>query len=116
MTMGAPRKEIDYVELEKLVEMQATEVEIASFFDVTDKTLNARIKEQYNMTFSEYKTLKGGKGKISLRQMMWQSAKKGNTNMQIFLSKNMLGMADKQEIKTDEKKSVEITFVEDADD
>ena len=36
------------------------------------------------------------KGKASLRKKMWDKAiKKDNTNMQIFLSKNVLGMSDK---------------------
>jgi hypothetical protein len=41
-------------------------------------------------------------GKASLRRMQWVSAKKGNTIMQIFLGKNILGQKDLIETKKDD--------------
>lgn len=41
------------------------------------------------------------KGKTKLRHLMWESAKKGNVAMQIWLSKNLLGYTDKVEQVTE---------------
>ena len=114
--MGAPRKEIDYALLDKFCEMQCTQEEIANFFNIDADTLNARVKEEYEMTFSDYFAKKRGTGKMSLRRMQWTSAAKGNIAMQIFLGKNLLGQADKQEVKTDGDIKLKIKFEdEDAD-
>ena len=111
-SVGNHYKEVDFEELEKLVEMQCTLEEIASFFDVHKDTISNRIKEQYDMGFSTYKALKGTKGRIHLRKLQWKSAEKGNTNMQIFLGKNMLDQSDKQEIKTEGDTTIKVSLLD----
>lgn len=98
-------KEIDESELEKLCMLQATGEEIASWFGISVDTLERRVVELGYNTFAEYFNEKRGKGKISLRRSQYQTAMgdrangiPANVTMQIWLGKQYLGQADKQEI------------------
>ena len=113
--MGAPRKPIDFDEMAKLAQMQCNLGEVASFFDVDPETIKRRVKEKYNLTFTDYKALKGAKGLTSLRQMQFAAAKRGNFSMLIHLGKNMLGQSDKHDITTDGKKTIHVRFTENED-
>ena len=93
---GRPRKEIDYKIFENLCFLQCTKSEICSALSVDNNTLDRRIKEHYKDNFSNtYKKFSEG-GKISLRRLLWDHAKKSAATA-IFLSKNMLGMRDQPE-------------------
>lgn len=95
---GAPKKDIDWNEVEKLCAMQATQEEIADWFYISVDTLNIRCKELYGKTFSEYFKQKRTRGKISLRRAQWLKAITGeNTSMQIWLGKQWLGQKDQVE-------------------
>ena len=110
--MGAPRKEIDYDQLEKLCRIQCTEEEIAGFFDVSIETLNTRVKEKYGCTFLEYNKRCSQFGKCSLRRELFKKAQGGNVPILIWLSKQYLGMRDKHEHEYDDDNftPVKITF------
>ena len=93
--MARPKKyNIDPKEVEKLASFGCSNTEIASFFGCS-KDL---ISKSYSTNVSKGKD----KGKIRLRQLLWKSAERGNVAMQIWLSKQYLGMTDKQEITTTE--------------
>ena len=94
---GRPRKEIDKVQFEKLCALQCTLLEICSFFDVTDKTLDSWCKRTYKMSFSEVFAIKREAGKISLRRAQFKLAEK-NAAMAIFLGKNVLKQKDTTDI------------------
>lgn len=98
MPAGAPRKEIDWKEFDKLCALQCTEQEIADWFEMDTNTLELRIREVYDLKFSELFRQKRGRGKIALRRMQMQTAEKGNPTMQIWLGKQYLGQTDKNEI------------------
>lgn len=85
--------EIDKKAFEKLCQLQCTINEFCDFFDVTDKTLSTWCKRVYGLNFSEIFLKKRGKGKISLRRMLWNLGEK-NAAACIFLAKNHLGMKD----------------------
>ena len=92
---GRPKKyDIDKDQVEKLAALGCTNSEIASFFGCS--------KDLISKSYSTDVSKGQDKGKIRLRQMLWKSAEKGNVAMQIWLSKQYLGMSDKQEIKTSE--------------
>lgn len=97
--MARPRKEFDVDQFEKLCQIQATEQEIANWFDMTDDTLNARCKETYGKCFSDTYKKYSDTGKMSLRRKQVQIALNGNVTMLIWLGKQMLGQSDKQEQK-----------------
>lgn len=87
---GRPKKEIDYNAVEKLASIQCTQEEIASFLDVSVRTLT-RDKEFCRL----YK--KGmDNGKMSLRRHQWKLAERYPA-MAIFLGKQYLGQTDKVE-------------------
>lgn len=93
-----PIKEIDFNELDKLIGIQATAEECASWFDVSVDTIDRRLRENFGMSFAEYSKQKKGKGKISLRRRQMQAALDGNTTMLIWLGKQYLGQSEGGEI------------------
>ena len=94
---GRPRKEIDYKIFENLCFLQCTKSEICSALGIDEGTLDKRLKEHYKESFSViYKKHSEG-GKISLRRMLYEHAKK-NPATAIFLSKNLLGYRDQPEV------------------
>lgn len=95
MKTGRPRIEIDLEELRKLCELHCTDEEIASWLGVSVDTIADR-KRRDDEFLGVYK--KGfADGRMSLRRLQWESAKKGNITMQIWLGKQILGQSDKHE-------------------
>lgn len=116
---GRPRAVIDKKTFENLCGLQCTKQEICDWFEITDKTLEKWVKENYERRhFSEVFRQYRGKGKISLRRAQFQLAQK-STAMAIFLGKNYLGQKDKTEQEqqvsvTDNTPKFNITFISDA--
>lgn len=100
--MGAPIKQVDFEQLKSLCEMQCTKEECASFFKMDADTLNARIKENYDETFSAFYKRHAERGKVSLRRFQWKSAQNGSVPMQIWLGKQMLNQRDRTAITGDD--------------
>lgn len=112
--IGRPRKDFDIEQFEELCRIQCTEIEIAAVMKISVDTLERRVKEIYDSNFAEVFAEKREGGKTSLRRAQWKSAIEGNnTAMQIFLGKNMLGQADKQEIDQNTSGSIEVVFSSD---
>ena len=89
---GRPKKyDIDKDKVEQLASFGCTNTEIASFFGCSENTIRRNYGE--NLTKGR------DKGKIRLRQMQWKAADKGNVAMLIWLGKQVLGQAEKQEVK-----------------
>ena len=90
---GRPKLIIDQEILKNLASIGCPTYEIASVMNVSARTL----KRNYADIIEQYRE----KGKASLRKKMWDKAvKKDNTNMQIWLSKNYLGMKDRTQNET----------------
>lgn len=88
---GRKAVNIDLVELEKLCGLQCTDVEIASFFGVSARTIERRKKQP---AFAEIIERGRAKGKLSVRRMLFGQGAKGNIAAAIFLAKNLLGYKD----------------------
>lgn len=87
---GRPKKEIDYNAVEKLASIQCTQEEIASFLDISVRTLTR--DEEFCRLYK-----KGmDNGKMSLRRHQWKLAERYPA-MAIFLGKQYLGQTDKVE-------------------
>ena len=85
---GRPKIVVDIEILKNLASIGCPTYEIASVMGVSARTL----KRNYADIIEQFRE----KGKASLRKKMWDKAvKKDNTNMQIWLSKNYLGMKDR---------------------
>lgn len=85
---GRPKKEIDYDAVEKLAMIQCTQEEIASFLNISTRTL------QKDEEFLRIYKRGMDNGKISLRRKQFKIADK-NPSMAIFLGKQYLGQTDK---------------------
>ena len=93
--MARPKKyNIDTKQVEQLASFGCTHIEIASFFGCSPDLL----EKNYNKHLVKGKQ----KGKIRLRKWQMKSAERGNVAMLIWLGKQMLGQADKQEVTTTE--------------
>ena len=90
---GRPRIVVDIEILKNLASIGCPDYEIASVLNVSAKTL----RRNYADIIDQSKE----KGKASLRKKMFDKAiKKDNTHMQIWLSKNYLGMKDRTQTET----------------
>ena len=90
---GRPKIIVDIEILKNLASIGCPDYEIASVLNVSARTL----KRNYAEIIDQFRE----KGKASLRKKMWDKAvKKDNTNMQIWLSKNYLGMKDRTQTET----------------
>lgn len=95
--LGRPRAlvETDHLlsQIRQLAAMKCTKEEASAFLGVSHVTFGKFLKE----TPRAVEAWEMGKeiGKVSLRQMQWQSAKKGNIRMQIWLGIQMLGQANR---------------------
>jgi len=90
--LGRPKKELDKDIIANLSKIGCTQEEIGSVVRISARTLQRR--------YAEIIEVNKNIGKSSLRKKMWQTALRGNPNMQIFLSKNVLGMKDRVETQT----------------
>lgn len=92
---GPKEKPIDWEHADKLCLIQCTLDEIAMFFNVSPDTIERRCERENGMKYAEYHKRKSVGGKISLRRAMFRKAIDGdNATMQIWLSKQYLGMKD----------------------
>jgi len=109
--VGRPRKEIDYISLDKLCSIQCTGEECAGFMDVSYDTLDRHLKEDGHVSFADYFKKKSSGGKISLRRTQWKSAMDGNVTMQIWLGKQMLNQKDNSRQEVTGPEGGDIKFV-----
>jgi hypothetical protein len=78
-------------ELEKLCQLQCTDEEIASWFNVSTRTIERRRLEP---GFAEVMTRGKAKGRISVRRMQMKLLEEGNATMGVWLGKQILGQTD----------------------
>lgn len=110
-TGGRPALTLDWVQFDKLCAIHCTLTEIADHFDMSEDSIENIVKREKNLTFSDYFKSKAAGGKKSLRRAMFHKAlNQGNTTMMIWLSKQHLGMTDKQDMVVNE---ADLSFVED---
>lgn len=91
--MAGRKVQIDEEQVRFLAQIQCTHEEIAAFFHCSTDTIARRYAE----TIKEEREV----GRSSLRKWQWDSARKGNTTMLIWLGKQYLGQTDKQVIEAD---------------
>ena len=85
---GRPKILIDVKSIARLAQMGCTQEEIGSVVGISARTLQRN--------YADIIWANREKGKASLRKKLWDKAlTKDNTNMQIWLSKNYLGMKDR---------------------
>jgi hypothetical protein len=85
--MGRPLKPIDGEQVYRLARLGCTQVDIAEFFGVDEKTIRNRFSEEFRQGKEQ--------GKISLRHLQWKRARAGSDAILIHLGKHMLNQGDK---------------------
>mgnify|MGYP003579445101 CR=1 FL=1 len=84
--MGRPAKNIDERQVEELAYRGCPNTDIAAVFECDEAVIRKR--------FSEVVAKGRARRRNDLRSWQWESAKKGNIVMQIFLGKQELGQCD----------------------
>ena len=88
--------EFSLEQLEALCRLNCTHDEIAAYFNVSTKTVQRRYNEEPD--FAEAVDRGKAQGRLSLRRKQIELVDGGNATMAIWLGKQLLGQADKQEI------------------
>jgi hypothetical protein len=96
-----PMTDKEFEQLVNMIRIQCTRDDICHNLNMTETTLNRRIKEQGIDGVDNFEALykkHQGEGKASLRRAQWKAAQDGNPTMLVWLGKQMLGQKDKQEL------------------
>lgn len=116
MAMGAPVKLLENIEfdgwdlLNSMIVWGSQEY-CAEKLNIAIDTLSLRIKEKYNMSFSQYKNKRREEAVfIPLFQKQYEIAMNGNCSMLIWLGKQYLGQKDQVETETSIKDKIEIVI------
>ena len=93
--IGRPKIEFNLTQVEALGKIQCTLEEVAAVLGVNTETIERRMKddEAFGAAYKKGRD----EGKASLRRKQWELALAGNIVMNIWLGKQYLGQADKQE-------------------
>jgi len=109
--MGRPKIEIDIRQLKSFMRLSPNLKDTADFFDVSEDKIEDLIKENWNMSFPEFRDKNAVHSRMGIKRKMIEKAMAGDNTMLIWLSKNMLGMSDKVETKhsgqIDQKQMIE---------
>lgn len=92
--MARPIKKLNQDEMEKLCQIQCTQLEIADWFGVSIDTVTARCKDWGYKSFPDFYKRNSADGKVSIRRGQFKAALKGNPTMLIWLGKQYLGQKD----------------------
>ena len=107
--MARPKTQLDFNELDAMLQFGPTLRFCADHFGVGVSTIERKIKELHNLTFAEYKDEKMDKVRLKLQQKAIQMALKGDRVMLIFCLKNLCKWADK--IDSNEDINIKSTIV-----
>ena len=119
-TAPAPTKPMDdnmFQQLIGMIRIQCTRDEICGVLQMSDETLNTRLRERGELNFLALYEKHQSEGNASLRRDQWKSAHGGNVTMQIWLGKQNLGQKDQVHNQVSGKLDTTWTVeVKDADD
>jgi len=93
-------KELNLEQLKALVRIQCTAEECASILEMSDVTLDTRLKEAGYGGFLDFYKRYNHEGRASLRRAQWKAAiDQGNPTMLIWMGKQMLGQKDRHDVE-----------------
>lgn len=79
------KKKIEWDQFEKLCQMGFSKKDICSWFGVSDRTMELRIKETFDMTFCDLFNRLSLEGELSLIALMRKTAQKGDFRAMEYL-------------------------------
>lgn len=101
-SIGRPRVEIKWAEMEQLCQMQCTKQEVAFWFKCSVDTILRAIKKTYGIDWKDYFAHYSEGGKIALRRSLWQKKDKSDRIL-LALSEQHLGFKSKVDVTSDGK-------------
>ena len=104
--MGRKRIELDYKLFDGLLKCGATRVQCSNILEVSEDTIENRLREDHDTIFTDYRLKKLDHTVIKLTQKAIGLALNGNITMLIFCLKNLCGWADKNDSKEISEKTV----------
>lgn len=103
---GRPQIQIDKETFEKLCGLQATKIEIASFFKCSEDTIERWCQRTYNSNFAVVYKNYSADGLMSLRRTQFRLAEK-SAAMAIWLGKQYLNQSDNIQAEEATQKTVD---------
>lgn len=93
---GRPRTiEIDWKVLDTLMQFKVTKKFCAEYMNISEDTIDARLKSEFQLTFDQYRQERNQKMQLRLQSTAIEMALGKNTAMMIFCLKNLCGWSDK---------------------
>ena len=102
--------EIDKKKLEAFMRQKPTLLDTAAFFDCSDRTIERFIREEYGVSFVEFRQQKMVHTRHALIRKAIEKAMGGDNTMLIFCLKNLCGWADKQEVAVENEGAIKINM------
>tara|TARA_R100000655_G_scaffold110056_1_gene167242 strand:+ start:1931 stop:2302 length:372 start_codon:yes stop_codon:yes gene_type:complete len=93
--VGRKKVEFDWDKFDSILQFKPPKQVCSDILGISEDSIERRIKEEYDCTFSEYRARRMGPMKIRLAQKIIQMALNGNVPCLIFASKVYLGWSDK---------------------
>jgi len=90
-----PMDDATFKQLVNMIRIHCTQDEICGVLDMSEQTLNSRLKERGFKNYRDCYYKHSSEGKASLRRMQWKSAEDGNFQAQKWLGQQELGQRDK---------------------
>jgi AraC-like DNA-binding protein len=88
---GRPRKELSPKQLVALMRLNPTLEDTAAFFSVSPDTIERRIRDDFDVTFAEFRDQNMADTRFALVRKALSMAKKGDRAMLIFCLKALCG-------------------------
>lgn len=89
----------DFNKLISMIRIQCTQEECCNVLEMSDTTLNRRLKEMGYQNFEDLHRQFNSEGRMSLRRMQWQAAENGNASVLVWLGKQYLNQKDKTNVE-----------------
>lgn len=99
--MARPKVQIDWHQVGEMLVAGCDTTSVATALGISTDTLYVRSKRDNKLDFSAFSQQKRALGNDLLRRKQFEVAMSGNVPMLIWLGKNRLGQAEKQEVKAE---------------
>ncbi len=94
--MGRPESDIQVEKIAALMRMKPTLADTAAFFQCAERTIERFIRDNFDLTFVEFRAQKMVHTRLGLSRKAITKAEAGDNVMLIFCLKNLCGWKDKQ--------------------
>ena len=115
MSNGRNYISIDSSELVNLMTFYPTLEETASWFNCSPDTIERKIKEEFQQTFSTFRKLNSGKTRLMLkRKAISKALEEDNEKFLIYCLRTMTDLDDRQKLANSnpELSTIELSFVD----